>query len=62
VLREALVRHMVIPTDLVYIRYSKTALNMKDGRIEGIYRDGDKDILESKLTYKKADLSVLNKK
>lgn len=53
---------IMVTHDLEYIRYSKTALNMKDGRIEGIYRDGDKDILESKLTYKKADLSVLEKK
>ncbi len=53
---------IMVTHDLEYIRYSKTALNMKDGRIEGIYRDGDKDILESKLTYKKADLSVLDKK
>ena len=53
---------IMVTHDLEYIRYSKTALNMRDGRIEGVYRDGDKDILESKLTYKKADLSVLEKK
>lgn len=53
---------IMVTHDLEYIRYSKTALNMKDGRIEGIYRDADKAILESKLTYKKADLSVLEKK
>ncbi len=53
---------IMVTHDLEYIRYSKTALNMKDGRIEGIYRDGDKAILESKLTYKKADLGALEKK
>lgn len=52
---------IMVTHDLEYIRYSKTALNMKDGRIEGIYRDQDKAVLESKLTYKKADFSVLEK-
>ncbi|MFZ1626172.1 MAG: ABC transporter ATP-binding protein [Candidatus Moraniibacteriota bacterium] len=53
---------IMVTHDLEYIRYSKTALNMKDGRIEGIYRDQDKATLESKLAYKKADFSVLEKK
>lgn len=53
---------IMVTHDLEYIRYSKTALNMKDGRIEGIYRDQDKAALESKLTYKKADFSTLAKK
>ena len=52
---------IMVTHDLEYIRYSKTALNMKDGRIEGIYRDQDKTTLESKLTYKKADFSALEK-
>lgn len=53
---------IMVTHDLEYIRYSKTALNMKDGRIEGVYRDADKKALEAKLTYKKADLSSLEKK
>lgn len=53
---------IMVTHDLEYIRYSKTALNMRDGRIEGVYRGDDKAVLESKLTYKKADLSVLEKK
>ncbi|MFZ1654346.1 MAG: ABC transporter ATP-binding protein [Candidatus Moraniibacteriota bacterium] len=52
---------IMVTHDLEYIQYSKTALNMKDGRIEGIYRDKDKATLESKLTYKKADFSALEK-
>lgn len=52
---------IMVTHDLEYIRYSKTALNMRDGKIDGIYRDKDKSALEAKLTYKKADLSVLNK-
>jgi len=51
---------IMVTHDLEYIRYSKTALNMRDGRIEGVYRDADKAALESKLLHKKADLSVLN--
>ncbi len=51
---------IMVTHDLEYIRYSKTALNMRDGRIEGVYRDADKAVLESKLLHKKADLSVLN--
>lgn len=53
---------IMVTHDLEYIQYSKTALNMKDGRIEGIYRDKEKTTLESKLTYKKADFSSLEKK
>lgn len=52
---------IMVTHDLEYIRYSKTALNMRDGKIDGIYRDKDKSALEAKLTYKKADFSVLNK-
>lgn len=52
---------IMVTHDLEYIRYSKTALNMRDGRIDGIYRDKDKSALEAKLTYKKADLSQLTK-
>ncbi len=52
---------IMVTHDLEYIRYSKTALNMRDGRIDGIYRDQDKSALEAKLAYKKADLSVLEK-
>ncbi len=51
---------IMVTHDLEYIRYSKTALNMRDGKIDGIYRDQDKSALEAKLTYKKADFSVLN--
>ncbi len=52
---------IMVTHDLEYIRYSKTALNMKDGRIEGVYREQDKANLEAKLTYKKADFSALDK-
>lgn len=46
---------IMVTHDLEYIRYAKTALNMRDGRIEGVYRDEDKTALEAKLTYKKID-------
>lgn len=52
---------IMVTHDLEYIRYSKTAFNMKDGRIEGIYREQDKADLEAKLTYKKVDVSALEK-
>lgn len=50
---------IMVTHDLEYIRYSKTAFNMKDGRIEGVYREQDKANLEAKLTYKKVDASAI---
>lgn len=46
---------VMVTHDLEYLKYSKTAVRMLDGKVEGIYRGEEKAVLESNVKLKRVE-------